>query len=1197
MQDTINRLARGVFDYEPPVMELSEVNIEESIGINSIYSGELRIKSVKELKIKGVVSSTNHAVSMEKATFVGVDNVVTYHVDTRGIKKGESIEGFFNVISNGGELSVPFSFHIVDRAVESSMGNLKNLFHFTNLVQTEPDEAYKLFASDNFETIFLKDDYQLKNRYELLLYGDKPKYLGVKTDVKQCLEEFLISIHKKTPIQLALSSEYKEYLKMTTSKTDSVILTKNTWGAVNVKVSCDNPCIVPETDFIDEDRFAGSKYELRYFIDYSKLHSGKNYARITFETRFQKISMDILLVTEESSKKSNKNRLEVQKNLNFLVESYLSFRIKRINMAQWTKQSLAAIEKIRSIDDEDLFFKLLHAQLLISVRKRNEAEWLIQNVWENLADHLEEYAPLYAYYLYVSSLHKQNAEYAIDALKKVKHLYEDGHDEWQVLWVMFYLDEEYEKNRSLKLARIKEQFYKGCVSPIMYLEAALVFANQPLLLRVFDDFEIQTILFAEKHGLISEKLLMHITEIAENKKTFSKIYWKLLIKLYEKNKSKTFLSIIYKFMVKSETMPKDAFTWIKAAVDADLRITNLYENYLIYCDKTSMAPLPKLLLLYFTYNSTLDYNLRSYLFTNIFYNRYDDPQTYENYKHQMERFVIEQVSKGHINIHLAALYRDLLEPSMINADTSKMLANILFSYRITCDDPNMVSVLVKHKETEEVQTRPLVNHEAYINIFTDEAGIVLCDKDGNRYCGTHLYTCKKVFDGDKYIPLAFKYLQDDLWMSLYFCENGKKYGYSDYDMVGVYKRVIQDSRVSEHYRDDLVRRIIEYFYTDYDGDNFAEEYIYPNVDKLDERSRIQVTETYILNGLYDKAMEIIRKRGAQGLNPKRLLRMCATLIAQVDGEKDEEVLTICETVFKQNKYDEEVLNYLVRYYNCSTKDMVALWNCAKNFDIDTSELEERILYQMMFVQSNSSSMAKIFESYYNKGARLRVVEAYIAYNSYQFFIREVVINPDIFRVIEHRILEEVDTIDICKLALLKFYANDIQTIELTQKQLFIAQKLLDEMVDKKKIFAFYKDFDPYLIVPHEIMDKSIVEYRTNPETQVMIHYVMGGEEGLNEYNVENMENMFEGIFVKQFVLFYGDTIQYYITEHKNNDEELTESGSITNQTVSSGMSQGRYGMINDMLACIELQDLSTMKKMMNGYVISEQLSKTIFKPL
>lgn len=1197
MKDTINRLARGVFEYEPPVIEISEVNIEKSIGINSIYCGELRIKSVAGQTIKGIVSSSNHAVTMDKATFVGTDNAVTYKVDTRGILRGEKIQGSFNVISSGGEMTVTYTFTVADNTAKSSLGSIKNMFHFANLVQTEPEEAYKLFVSDEFEDIFLKDDYELKNRYRLLLYGEKPKYLGVRGNIKHCVEELLISIRKKTPVKLSVSEEHKEYKSVTEAVTDSVIILKNTWGAVNVGVSCDNPCIKPETDYIDEDKFAGSRYELRYFVDPKFLHDGRNYARITLKTLHQQIDISFLLIKEGNVSGGNQERLELQKNLAFLIESYISFRTKKINMAQWTKQSITAIEKIRAIDDENPFYRLIHAQLLTAVRKRDEAKWLIDSVRDYIGDSKEDKASLYSYYLYVNSLFKQDKTYAMDSLKTVKRLYGDGNDEWQVLWVMFYLDDEYEKNKSLKIARIKEQYAKGCVSPVMYLEAALAFAEQPLLLRVFDEFEIQTLIFACRRGIISERLLAHIVETADNRKTYSGLYQKLLKMMYDLSESRALLSIIYKNMIKNANMPKDCFVWIKRAVDADLRITNLYENYMAYCDKKNMSPLPKIILMYFAYNSSLDYRLKAYLFANVLYNRYDDPQTFETYRYQMERFVLDQVNKGHIDVNLSALYKQMLEPSMINEDTSKMLAKILFSYRVTCDNPVVTNVYVKHKETEEIQVSTFVNGEAYINLYTPGAGIVLGDAAGNRYMGSIGYKCEKVFDGDRFIPLAFKYLKNDLWMSLYFCENGKKYGYSEYDMVCCYKNIIHNKNITEYYRDEFTSRIIDYYYSEYDKDAFDEEYIDIDVDRLSESDRVKVTETYILNGKFREAMDIIRKRGAVSVNPKRLLRMCASLIDGAGGEKDDEVLSICEIVFKQHKYDEAVLKYLVKFYDCSTKDMISLWKAAKDFEIDTSELEERILYQMMFIRSYSPVMAKVFESYYNHGARQRVVEAYIAYNSYNFFVKNMVIDNDVFRVIEHFAGEDTQILDVCKLALLKYYADDIDIIELTKKQQEIAQKLLNEMVERNKIFEFYKKLNRVIAVPHEVLDKTMVEYRTNPDTRVYIHYVLGNDEGSNEYTIENMENVFEGIFVKKYVLFYGDKVQYYITENSGEDEKLTESGSVTNQNVKEDMSQGRYEMINDMLACLELNDSQTMKKMMNSYVMSDMLSKEIFKPL
>ncbi len=1197
MQDTINRLARGIFEYEPPVIELSELNIDEAIGMNSIYSGELHIRSKGDKKIKGIVSSSNHAVKVDTPQFVGVENVIKYHVDSRGIRKGERIEGRFNVISNGGEIAATYSFRIADHTVESSMGAIKNMFHFTNLVQTEPEEAYRLFVSDNFPEIFLKDDYELRNRYELLLYGDKPKYLGPQVNVKQCVEEFLVSIHKKNRVVLGISDSEREYDELTASITDQIVITKNTWGAVNVEITCDNDCVIPKVSSLDEERFAGGKYELSYVVDYEKLHGGNNYAMITIRTATQELSLRIVARKASSLRKANAKTFELQQNLSFVMESYLAFRVKKINLSQWTKQSLSAIEKVRSVDDTNPFYMLLHAQLLISVRKREEALWLLNQVKELTYGKEEEYPALTAYYLYVNSLYRQESDYAVESLRKCKRLFDLGQDDWRILWVIFYLDEEYERNKSLKIARIKEQFYKGCHSPIMYLEAALAFDAQPPLLRVFDDFEIQTVLFACKMGLLSDRLIDHIVEIADNKKSYSACYLKLLKILYERTKNPEFLSVIYKMMVKEDSMPKDAFVWIKRAVEADLKITNLYENYMTYCDKSDMSPLPKILLMYFAYNSSLEYNLKAYLFANVYYNRYDDPETFELYRYQMERFILDMLSKGRINQHLARLYKEMLEPSMINQDTSRMLANILFSYRVTCTNKDMTTLYVKHKETGEVFTRPMVNGEGYVSIYTESAGIAVGDAAGNRYSGEELYTVTKAFDGDKYIPLAFKYLPNDLWLCLYFGENGLKYGYTDKEMMEVYRTIIDDSRVTERCRQEMMGHIIDYFHEEYNGDDFDHDYIFPDMEKLDEENRIKVTETYILNGKYDLAMQIIRARGAVGVNPKRLLRMCDSLIRGVEGEEDPEVLGICEMVLKQHKYDEEVLEYLVKYYECATRDMIDLWKVAMDFGVDTTPIEERLLYQMLFIHSHNSNISKVFESYYEHGARERLVQAYIAYNAYNYFVKQEVISVDVFRVIEHDCLEKKEVLDVCKMALLHYYADDIDTIELSEEQKELAQDLLHEMADKKKIFSFYRKLQKAVHVPHEVMDKSLVEYRTNPDSKVFIHYINEKEDGKNEYVVEAMENVYEGIFVKNFMLFYGDNMQYYITENHGEEEELTESGNVTNQELTEEMQQGRFGMLNDMLSCIELSDQATLKKLMNSYVMSDIMSKELFHPL
>ena len=50
------------------------------------------------------------------------------------LKEGDVIKGNFHIISNQGEYTLPFSVMISHFVLDSSLGSIKNLFHFTNLL-------------------------------------------------------------------------------------------------------------------------------------------------------------------------------------------------------------------------------------------------------------------------------------------------------------------------------------------------------------------------------------------------------------------------------------------------------------------------------------------------------------------------------------------------------------------------------------------------------------------------------------------------------------------------------------------------------------------------------------------------------------------------------------------------------------------------------------------------------------------------------------------------------------------------------------------------------------------------------------------------------------------------------------------------------------------------------------------------------
>ena len=66
-------------------------------------------------------------------------------------------------------------------------------------------------------------------------------------------------------------------------------------------------------------------------------------------------------------------------------------------------------------------------------------------------------------------------------------------------------------------------------------------------------------------------------------------------------------------------------------------------------------------------------------------------------------------------------------------------------------------------------------------------------------------------------------------------------------------------------------------------------------------------------------------------------------------------------------------------------------------------------------------------------------------------------------------------------------------------------------------------------------DKTFVEYRANPGALVNIRYqITDGKDKGGRVITEPMTMVYEGIFVKEFTLFYGDRLTWFVTEE---DEE------------------------------------------------------------
>ncbi|MBP3677929.1 MAG: hypothetical protein J6I97_06240, partial [Agathobacter sp.] len=298
------------------------------------------------------------------------------------------------------------------------------------------------------------------------------------------------------------------------------------------------------------------------------------------------------------------------------------------------------------------------------------------------------------------------------------------------------------------------------------------------------------------------------------------------------------------------------------------------------------------------------------------------------------------------------------------------------------------------------------------------------------------------------------------------------------------------------------------------------------------------------------------------------------------------------TAFRAKKYNDKMLQYLCMHFNGSTQEMLDIWFAAKNFDIDRFDISERILVQMMYADDMVLEGMPVFAYFYEAGGKDFITLAYISDCAHRYFVEKQKIDDDIFELIEARYIYNLELNDACKLALLKYYAD---LANVSERQLAIEDELLAEYTRRNMLFAFYKRLAPELVLKYHLYDKVFLEYRTNPHSHVVLHY--SRDEDGDTFLQEDMLDVYDGIFVKSFVMFFGEAIQYYISEEYGNEVEVTESNRIVNNDVYNKNDESRYNLLNQMLISNTLQEENELYQAMKQYAGFEEVTQKVFKLL
>lgn len=1179
MRARIGQIAAGRFNGTKPILAFSEETIDLSVIEGRSEAGSFVIESTNQIKICGIVYSTNPRMECLNPHFEGEKVRIRYQFNSKGLTEGDSCEGKFVIVCNQIEYSLSFCARITRLYAEASTGAVKSLDDFTRLAASNWDEAYHLFYNRNFLNTIPYD-----NVYERLTYEG----FACARPSGQNMEEFLIGVNKKQPVSISVDKSEEIFMASKEPQSGCFTITKDNWGYTEIRLRTDCEFIKLSKPVLTLDDFIGKTYLYEYIIDASAMHAGRNFGRIYIDGVYQSFTIDITagVRDDDGSISDIAVTKDIKECMVGIMELYTSFRLKRIVTGVWANETISILNHLHALMPDEHMYELMKAQAFIINRQRQEAKWILDDFKHSNPD---KKAPIWGYYLYLMTLLEREPSYVDNMTHEVELIFYENPDSVLLFWVLLFLRDQYFDDSAGKLKDIKYWVLRGCSSPYLYIEAYYLISQDPYLIKELSVFELRILSWAVKEKALTKELAGAIFEAVDLAGGFDNRVYELLTAAYEICPEAEYVGIICSYLIKGHKNDTCFHKWFELGIENKLRLTGLYESYLLTMDDRQISPVPKIIQMYFSFDNKLPYRKLAVLYNNIIAAKETEPEVYHKYRKAMGRFAMDQAQLRHIDDNLAVLYEDMLELGFINEELSAAFSDIIYTHKLIVFDKRIVRAIIYQNEMKEPQIVPVTDQCAYFELFSNDYVILFEDSRGYRYVKSISYRLQRLMDAEKYLDRCISLSPDRPQYIVSHFKHVRDYSDFTKDDLKLFKPVFYSESFSDSYKAVMGYRILKYCQL-HDYEDYVRPFLQSiNFDTLQKDARKYLIDMLVSNRLYEKAYDMAMEYGIDMLAAASKVVLCENAL-KVQHVDDDFMVQLAISAFKTGKYSDLVLKYLCENYTGPTDELINLWHAADKFSISSMKLDERILEQGIYTQIEPEKISDIFMEYYKRAGNEKLILAYISLVAHGYLHSGGCKADFIFDIIEKRFIGNRTLNDACQLALLKHFA---EKTDITQAELEIEDTLLKYYIYNNMYFDFFARLDYRLLEKYFIYDKAFLQYESTPGTHVVLHY--SRDEDGEEFNSEDMVEMYDGIYVKTFVIFFGELIRYYITEEHDNSIEVKESNRLTCNNIPGDNDHSRYNLINEMIISDTLSDETTLKSNIDEYKRLDAATKQLFK--
>lgn len=1157
MKSKVEQYAKGDFYVEYPQVEFSKTYLQLKIEAGSVYTGSINVKSENDIPMKMMVYDDAYLLCFDDHSLIGRKGSISFTFDASKALRGSTFEGKIHIIGNGLEKEIPYNIEIVAPFIDVNGVALEDLMKFSALAEENWDKALQIFYSEEFARTLL---------------GNQPDYIEAyctlkdSLDKNQALEEFLVYIHKKRAMTLQVEHDRFQFNFPKMKEEHTLLLRKNTWGYCSMSVKTDCKFIVLHQDRICSMDFSEDICSLSYGLDPEMLDETESAKGcIILENTYQKIVVNIVIRKPEDS-----NRVLVHRNhdrrlrkleIAAVIHNYLDYRIGLLPLYQFIEKTRNSLNTLIEFEPEVGVYKLGLLHMSILAGKEENAKQEIRRMEADM-DKAMNGPREHCYYLYLKALLSKDSRQIVKACEEIEQALTNEKDKLFYFWLLIYLDERYQKDKTWLFSQIEGIYTGGYQSPVLALEICDLINGEPLLLKKLSAVELAAIRFGLKNHYLSKEAEEEFLQLAAREKNFRWSVFSLLGIIYDRDKKPEIIKIMCSLLIKGGRLEHRYHRYYLEGIKCGYKIVGIQENYLRSMDHSQYDLIPDSVLRYFNYKSILNDKEYAYLYANVIVNKRQYLGQYEEYLPNMEAFMRGQIVKGNMSDDLSIIYSEFLRPQAVTAHFADSLVNVIFKRKLTVVNDNIIAVVVSHKELEEEIVVPVVNHVAYVDMITESAVVSLVDKKQNRFISTIPYKLQKLVDESAYMEILGQFSTDDYRYVLYQYDALEAYDATDAREVNIARDLLAFKEISEETRQQAIFAIIRYYHAHLDMDILGSYLKRMDMEYVLPKDAAEYINYLLECGLYDKGYDAIKRFGYQGISVENLIHMVEAVkeFSQYAGE--ETLIAVAAYLYRMGQETPEILGYLVDSYQSGVKDMLKLWKRANGRLARLEMLEENIICETLYTEQWHKEVFSVFASFVEKKRRGMVMKAFFKRAAFAYLVEDTELPDTFFESLYRQMaLEELED-DMCLAAMLLYFSRKVK---LENDETIWIKKKVEYFVKRGILLPFFRKFKRYMKLPKDLFLMTYVVTKDKAGKQISFQYgIQSGVEKPECNKPARMVEVLPGYYMKEFVLFHGENLLYEMPEENVGHTHVYESEAMKAKGETEEY-ENRFEMLNSML--------------------------------